>query len=157
MTSNRRLSSREVALKYGFRSGLEEALSAQLEHAGVAARFEAFRIPYRLEKSCTYTPDFLLPNGIVVEGKGRFETADRMKHLLIKGQHPDIDIRFVFSRSGEKIAKGSKTTYAMWATREGFEYADKVIPQEWMKEPRNRQSLSAVRALFEEQRRDWPF
>ncbi len=35
-------------------------------------------------------------------------TADRQKHLLVRDQHPELDIRFVFSRSAAKINKASK-------------------------------------------------
>jgi hypothetical protein len=64
-----------------------------------------------------YCPDFRLPNGIYIETKGRFETADRKKHLLIKEQHPELDIRFVFTRSKSTISKTSKTTYACGVRR----------------------------------------
>jgi hypothetical protein len=83
-------------------------------------------------KARTYTPDFKLPNGIIVETKGRFVTADRQKHLLVKAQHPDLDIRFVFSNSRARISKGSPTSYAMWCDKNGFRYADKFIPQAWL-------------------------
>jgi hypothetical protein len=86
------------------------------------------------ERDATYTPDFPLPNGIIIETKGRFLTADRQKHLLIKDQRPDLDIRFVFSNSRSKIGKKSKTTYAMWCEKNGFKYADKSIPTEWINE-----------------------
>ena len=33
--------------------------------------------------------------------------ADRKKHLLIKEQHPELDIRFVFSRAGNKLSSKS--------------------------------------------------
>ena len=56
-----------------------------------------------------------------------------MKHLEIKKQHPELDIRFVFSNSRNKIEKRSKTTYGMWAEKHGFMYADKRIPDEWLK------------------------
>lgn len=87
-------------------------------------------------KGRTYTPDFILPNGIIVETKGRFVTADRQKHLLIKAQHPELDIRFVFSNSRSRISKLSATTYGMWCDKNGFKYADKLIPKEWLKEKR---------------------
>lgn len=74
----------------------------------------------------------MLANGIVVETKGRFITADRQKHLLVKAQHPDLDIRFVFSNSRTRISKTSKTTYADWCRKYGFMFADKSIPPEWM-------------------------
>lgn len=121
-------------LKHGYRSGLEEKIAEQLKELGVVAEYETTKIKYRVEKDCVYTPDWKLPNGIIVESKGRFVTSDRMKHLYIKKQHPDLDIRFVFSNSKVKINKGSKTSYADWCNKHGFLYADKLIPEEWLNE-----------------------
>ncbi|MBZ5882545.1 endonuclease I, partial [Escherichia coli] len=59
---------------------------------------------------------------------------DRQKHLLINAQHPELDIRFVFSNPKARISKTSQTTYADWCERHGFKYAAKVIPQEWIDE-----------------------
>ena len=81
-----------------------------------------------------YTPDFVLPNGIIVETKGRFLLADRMKHMMVKKHNPTVDIRFVFSNSNARISKASKTTYAMWCRKHGYLYADKTIPEEWINE-----------------------
>jgi hypothetical protein len=81
----------------------------------------------------TYTPDIILPNGIVLELKGRLTLADRQKMILVKAQHPDLDIRFVFQSSKTKINKASKTTYAMWAEKVGFPYCDKTVPEDWLK------------------------
>ncbi len=119
-------------LKYGYRSGLEEKVAKQLEVCGIKVDYETTKIKYRVEKDCTYTADFKLPNGIIIETKGRFVVADRMKHLLIKKQHPDLDIRFVFTNSKTKINKGSKTSYGDWCDKNGFLYADKEIPKEWL-------------------------
>lgn len=120
----------------GYRSGLEEKLAAQLSQAGVEVSYESMTIPYEKPASKhRYTPDFPLPNGIIIESKGRFVTADRQKHLLIKKQHPDLDIRFVFSTSKARISKTSKTTYGDWCRKNGFLFADKMIPEEWLKEP----------------------
>lgn len=85
-------------------------------------------------KIARYTPDFVLENEIIIETKGRFLTADRQKHLLVQKQHPELDIRFVFSRSKERISKKSKTTYAAWCEKHGFQYADSSIPDAWLKE-----------------------
>jgi len=60
--------------------------------------------------------------------------SDRVKHLLIREQHPELDIRFVFSNSGNKLGKKSSTTYAQWCDKYGFKYADGFIPVEWTKE-----------------------
>jgi hypothetical protein len=121
-------------LKHGYRSGLEDRIAEQLKSLSIPVEYEAFKITYEINESRKYTPDFRLPNGIIIESKGRFVTADRKKHLLIKKQHPRIDIRFVFSNSKAKIAKGSFTTYAEWCKANGFLYADKLIPQEWIDE-----------------------
>lgn len=121
-----------VARKYGFKSGLEETISVQIESKGIEVKYESEKIGYIIPASNhTYNPDFKLPNGIFVETKGRFVAADRKKHLLVKQQNPHLDIRFVFSNSKNKITKNSKTTYADWCDKNGFKYADKVIPEDW--------------------------
>lgn len=131
----------------GFRSGLEERLAQELLEAGIDFTYEDQVIHYvKPEKVARYTPDFVLQNGIIIEAKGRYLTQDRQKHLLIKKQHPDLDIRFVFSRSKERISKKSKTTYADWCDRHGFLYADESIPEEWIKEPPKSNSLFAANA-----------
>lgn len=122
-----------AGFKYGYRSGLEDRISKQLKSLSVPVKYEEMKIKYAINEVRTYTPDFELPNGIIIESKGRFVVADRKKHLLIKKQHPDLDIRFVFSNSKAKINKGSKTTYGMWCDKHGFLYADKLIPEEWIK------------------------
>ena len=86
------------------------------------------------ERKAIYTPDFVLSNGIIVETKGRFLTADRQKHLLVKEQHPELDLRFVFSNSKAKISKSSKTSYGDWCEKNGFKYSDKTIPNDWLEE-----------------------
>jgi hypothetical protein len=134
---------RSAALKQGWRSGLEQTVGAQLAPYG--AQYEPCRLRYtRPAESATYTPDFILSNGIIVETKGRFVTADRKKHKQIKAEHPALDIRFVFSNSRARIGKKSKTTYAMWCDQHGFEYADKRVPDEWLNEPVNHDSLHVI-------------
>lgn len=138
-----------AGLKHGWRSGLEEALSEQLSSLGVSYLYEAFAVPFiQPAKPRKYTPDFALPNGIIIESKGRFLTADRQKHLMIQQQYPDLDIRFVFSNPNTRISKQSKTTYAAWCEAKGFKYAKGFIPEEWIKEPVNRKSLAIIRRLL---------
>ncbi|MER9178961.1 hypothetical protein [Mesorhizobium sp. M0767] len=125
-----------VGLRYGFRSGLEELNARFLEGQGEVVRFEAIKVPYVVpETRRTYSPDFILQNGIIIETKGKLEPKDRAKHLFIKMQHPELDIRFVFQRPHDKIVKGSKTTYAAWADKFGIPWATRVIPAAWLKEP----------------------
>lgn len=119
----------------GFRSGLESTVHAQLTGAGLVVEYEADRIEYvKPARKSKYTPDFRLPNGIYIETKGRFTTDDRQKHLLIKEQHPHLDIRFVFSNSRSRISKQSTTTYADWCAKHNFKFHDKVVPTAWIKE-----------------------
>jgi len=113
---------------------LEDKVAEQLRAAGIDPQYEQYVIEYtKPARKSKYHPDFRLPSGIYVETKGRFVTADRQKHILIKAQHPDIEIRFVFSNSKSRISKTSKTTYADWCDKHGFLYADKLIPKEWIK------------------------
>lgn len=129
------LSVRQRAVAEGYRSGLEEKVGLQLDTLGIKAKYESFKIKFtEPEKNRSYTPDWLLPNGIIIETKGRFITADRQKHLLVKQQHPHLDIRFVFSNSKTKLSKTSPTKYSDWCEKHGFKYADKTIPQGWLDE-----------------------
>jgi hypothetical protein len=63
-----------------------------------------------------------------------FTAIDRRKHLAIKKQHPELDIRFVFENSNRKLRKGAKSTYAQWCIRYDFRYYTRIIPEEWLKE-----------------------
>jgi hypothetical protein len=123
-----------------FRSGLEEKIDEQLTRAGVDHTFETMKLKYTVpEKVRAYTPDFIIPGKgpkgvIILESKGLFTTEDRQKMKLVKEQHPDLDIRFVFSNANARIAKRSPTTYAKWADTNGFPWAHRTIPPEWLKE-----------------------
>ena len=125
-----------VGLKYGFRSGLEKRVADELTSQGISFSYEEMKIEYtRPARQSKYTPDFVLTNsGIIVETKGRFMTDDRAKHLLLKAEHPHLDIRFVFSNPKQRISKASKTTYAMWCEKHGFKYAKGSIPIQWLRE-----------------------
>ena len=91
-------------------------------------------------------PDFILTTSvgseIIIETKGIWDYADRVKHALIQKQYPDLDIRFVFTRSNSRIRKGSNTTYADICEGRGrdllkgctWKYADELVPQEWLDE-----------------------
>lgn len=118
-----------------YRSGLEDKIATQLESKGIKYLYEEFKLPYVIPASNhNYTPDFILPSGIIVEGKGIFDTDDRTKHLLIREQYPHLDIRFVFSSVNTKIYSGSKTTVAAWCDKYGFQFAAKLIPASWLTE-----------------------
>ena len=125
---------RKNAIKHGYRSGFEHRVADQLSENKVKFKYEDTQIDYiKPETHHKYTVDFTLPNGILVETKGRWVLEDRKKHLLIKSQHPELDIRIVFQNPKGKIRKGSKTTYADWCDKHGIVWAEKNIPKSWLK------------------------
>lgn len=135
--------------RLAYRSGLEIRVTEELNELGIQFEFEPKdgKISYEIPSSIhVYTPDFVIKTKsgktIIVETKGIWDYEDRRKHLLIRQQHPDLDIRFVFSRSKARIYKGSTTTYADICEGRGrapfrgvrWQYADKSIPKEWLLE-----------------------
>ena len=127
---------RQRALRAGYRSGLEQDTAKFLKKRRIGFTYEEMKIKWIDPKIKTYTPDFVLDNGIIIETKGRFISPDRAKQLAVRNQHPELDIRFVFTNSKSKLYKGSKTTYGMWCTKYDFKYADRYIPEAWLKEPK---------------------
>jgi hypothetical protein len=125
---------RANAIKHGYRSGFEHKVSEQLTESKIKFGYEDTVINYiKPETHHKYTIDFRLPNGILVETKGRWVIEDRKKHLLIKKQHPELDIRIVFQSAKTKIRKGSKTTYGDYCDKHGIIWAEKKIPESWLK------------------------
>lgn len=134
------------ARKAGFRSGFEKTLAEQLDKASVHYKYEEYSINYYDKavgylcgecgsKECAkerwYTPDFMLDNGIIIEAKGKFTSANRKKHKAIKELHPELDIRMVFMRDNW-ITKNHTIKYSDWCKQEGIEYAIGRIPEEWL-------------------------
>lgn len=132
----------------GYRSGLEAKIAKSAADRGHEVTFESHVVGY-LEPATKhrYTPDFILPNGIVIESKGRFLSKDRKKHLLIQKQHPELEIRFVFSRAKAPIYKGSPTSNAKWADKKGFKWAQGDIPESWFKEKPFKASIKALKEM----------
>lgn len=110
-----------------FKSGFERRLAMELERAKVGFKYESSKIPYVIKH--TYSPDFVLDNGVIIEAKGYLRATDIAKMRAVKAQHPELDIRFVFQDASNKVRK--KTTYAEWAERHGFPWAEGSIPKEW--------------------------
>jgi hypothetical protein len=120
---------------FKYRSGLEETVINNLTNRKVSFLYEQYVVDYsKPPTKHKYTPDIKLDNGIFIEIKGFFKREDRRKHVLIKEQRPELDIRFIFGNSKNKIYKGSKTTYADWCEKNSFKYAEKIVPKEWTEE-----------------------
>ena len=99
-----------AALKHGYRSGLEDKVSEYLKEQKIPVKYEAIKIEWEDLMYRTYTPDFVLPNGVHLECKGYWDSADRRKIKAVKQQHPELDLRMVFQSPFNTISKKSKTT-----------------------------------------------
>jgi len=140
-TSKRR---HKPQLESRYRSRFEARVAASLEAHGVSYEYETFKVEYEVPaRRAKYLPDFRLPNGIIVEAKGRFEAKDRAKHLWIKAQHPELDIRFCFQNASNRLYKGSPTSYSDWCGKYGFTYCEKEIPITWINENARTKGKSA--------------
>ena len=117
-----------------YRSGLESDIADYLKDKQNQVRYERLKIEWEDLRYRTYTPDFILDNGIIIETKGIFDTEDRRKHLAIREQHPELDIRFVFSNSKAKLYKGAKSRYFEWCDKHEFKWEHRIIPEAWLKE-----------------------
>ena len=126
----------EAAKKWRpYRSKFEKDIATALKKKKVKFKYESTKIKYtKPVTSHVYNPDFTLPNGIIIETKGRFTASDRKKHLLVREQHPEFDIRLVFQNANVRLSKASNTTYGDWADKNGFIWANKEIPAAWLKE-----------------------
>ena len=114
-----------------FRSSLEKQVADLLSELGVSYEYESTKVPYEIQ--FTYSPDFILPNGVHLETKGYWEADDRRKILAVKRCNPDLDLRMVFQAPNNKIYKGSKTTYAKWCEKHDIPWATySSIPIEWL-------------------------
>jgi hypothetical protein len=117
----------------GYRSQYEAYIAALLERGGQQYAYEPHNIKYvKPEQKSNYLPDFYFPeHGFYIETKGLFSGRDRKKHIWVRDQNPEIDIRFVFQNAYLKLSKRSKTMYCDWATKNGFLWAHKNPPDEW--------------------------
>lgn len=129
--------------KDNFKSQFERDVFNTIERNGLTAKYENLKIPYKTVHN--YIPDLELPNGIIIELKGYFDTRAQVKMKAVKRCNPHLDIRFVFMNSNNKLNKRSKMTYAMWCDKYGFPYADGMIPLKWFKEKGSKQITQITR------------
>lgn len=112
--------------KAGHRSGLETKVDGKLKELGVNYKYESDVIPFLYPaKPAKYTPDFVVTRDktlTYVEVKGKLDRQSRQKMVLVSNQNPKLRFVFCFQKPDNVIYKGSKTTYAMWAEKNGFEW-----------------------------------
>jgi len=124
------------AAKCGMKSMGEVRCAADMQKQKIAFGYETKTLPYQY-KPQKYTPDFELYGAkgkrIYIEYKGKLDKTTRKKLLTVKGCNPDLTLHLVFEKAKNKIYKGSKTTYAMWAEQHNFEWSEHFIKKEWLK------------------------
>lgn len=101
----------------GYKSGLEEKIAKVI---GKDVKYETDKLKYTVEH--TYNPDFTIGPSVYIEGKGVFKAADRAKHLYIRQQCPTAKVFFVFGNPNNRLSRVSKTTYAEWCDKHGFQW-----------------------------------
>lgn len=131
---------------FTFRSKFEHRLAMSLDERGVDYNYESEEWEYftkvrnGLCDDCSgthvlqrrwYTPDFFLPNGIIIEAKGQLTAGNRTTLKAIREAHPSADLRLVFM-ANNRISKSSGSTYIDWAEQFGFKYALGGIPDDWL-------------------------
>lgn len=120
------------------RSKLELKFEEIIKSFEVEYDYEVTKIPYTVpESNHNYTVDWTFINGLLVETKGYLsDHKERYKYVLLKQQHPDLDLRFVFDNPN-KLCGGTKMTHAKWAEKYGFKYCsikDVDQIQQWIKD-----------------------
>lgn len=120
------------------RSKLELKFEEIIKSFEVEYDYEVTKIPYTVpESNHNYTVDWTFINGLLVETKGYLsDHKERYKYVLLKQQHPDLDLRFVFDNPN-KLCGGTKQTHGAWATKYGFKWCsikDVDQIQQWVKE-----------------------
>jgi len=133
----------------GYRSTAEEVLAENLINSGIGFKYESLKLNYekpvrkgkckdcdgkKVVKVATYTPDFVLDNGIIIEYKGRLTASDRSKLIAVKKTNPEIHLRLLFG-SDNKLAKNNNKRYSQWAAEHGFDYAIGTPPRRWLRKP----------------------
>jgi hypothetical protein len=130
-----------------FRSKFELGIAKQLKEAGIKYDYEKESFEYFTKvrggicEDCDgthtiqrhwYTPDFFLPNGLLIEAKGHFTASNRATLKAVRDSHDSIDLRLLF-QSDNKISRNSGTRCSEWCEQHGFDYAIRTIPEEWYK------------------------
>lgn len=107
------------------RNKFEKRIYLLLLKLGITFKYEAEKIPYVLARH--YIPDFIIqtPSGkLYLETKGHLRREDKAKLCAVKKQHPEMDLRLLFYAPNKTNGK--------WATKNGFRFAYKEIPDEWL-------------------------
>jgi hypothetical protein len=134
--------------KCNYKSQFERGIAANLTKRSIKFEYEPHKITYWLKTRCakckncgskdvfekhSYTPDFILSNGIVIEAKGKFTSENRTKMLSVIESNPELDIRMLFMKDNW-LTKNHGHRYSDWCEKHGIPYAFLKVPQEWANE-----------------------
>lgn len=133
------------------RSKFEEKVAANLTKLNVAFEYEPYQVQYwspvrsalcnlcngaQVVKARWYTPDFVLKNGVIIEAKGKFTSANRSAIIDILDTSVYIDrrnFRLLFMADNTFGKKGKR--YSDWCNQNGIIFhvsRQGEIPQEWI-------------------------
>lgn len=115
-----------------FKSKLEEKVWSILKKHFPSVKYEPQKYKFiQPEIERTYIPDFKTGrSNLYIEAKGKLDLETRKKMIWFRDSNPGIRVIFLFMNPDNKITKRSKTTYAMWATDNGFEWLD--FRKDWL-------------------------
>jgi hypothetical protein len=84
----------------------------------------------------SYTPDFFLPNDVIIESKGRFTPKDRKIAIAMRDAGRDVRLLFQFDN---RLSRSSKTRYSGWCIKNNIMKVDNNdnAPQTGNRYPRN--------------------
>jgi len=116
-----------------FKSKLEEKVWNTLVKEYPSVEYEPTKIKYiQPVQDRTYTPDFKTDASkeIYLEAKGLLDLETRKKMIWFRDCNPHVRIIMLFQNASNKLHRGSKTTYAMWAEANNFEWLD--FRKDWL-------------------------
>lgn len=116
-----------------YKSKLEADFAALCFKHGVGFKYESSKFPY--VRPSHYNPDWEIAKDVFIETKGYLAPSNRANLIAFKEQYPHVKILLLFGNAQNKLNARSKTTYAEWAEKHGFEWADfrDGLPLHWWK------------------------
>lgn len=125
-----------------YRNRFEQKTAEFLESKKESFVYEKTKFPYIVEG--VYLVDFTIikkNNQVMhIETKGNglsFDGHVRRKMIGVKKAHPNLDLRILFysdGKCGPKRKDGTFMRQSDWATKHGFPFAIKEIPEDWLNE-----------------------
>ena len=133
-----RVLARQFAARAGMKSLGEVRCAADMDKMHIKWEYEAEKLKYQ-HKVQSYTPDFLLIDGTLIEYKGKMTDETRKKLLSIKRCNPKRRLCIVFEKPNNKISsRPNSQRYWQWAESNGFEWSNQVIDKRWVNRRNNK-------------------